>query len=185
MRPSGRRRRRSAAPSAAPSRARWTAASCSTSRSGSRGGSGGGRARGHDRRRHAGPRARARRELVFQEHKVRRRRPLPRHAQHRRRERLGGARGRGDGARRVRRRARRLSVRAELHRQRGDRGRALPAGAGGRRDRRRPRRRDRDARTGSRACSAASCPAGSRGPAASESRRGHAVAASNASASET
>ena len=59
--------------------------------------------------------------------------PLPRHAAHRRRLRVGGARGRRDRARRVGRRARRLPVRAAGDRERGDRGSRLPPRPRGRR----------------------------------------------------
>ena len=59
---------------------------------------------------------------------------------------LGGARGRGDRARRVGRRDRRLPVRAEGDGQHRHRGPRLPAARRGRRDGDRPRRADRGRR---------------------------------------
>ncbi len=99
------------------------------------------RPRGHDRRRHADAVPPARRAGGAA--RQARRRSLPQHAQHRVRERLRGARGRRLDARRLRRRPRRLPVRAEGHRQHRDRGSRLPARGRGDRDRGRPRGADR------------------------------------------
>ena len=71
------------------------------------------------------------------------RRPLPRHAPHRRRQRLGGGRGRCDSARRFGRRPRRLPVRAARDGQRRHRGRPLSPRPRARRDGRRSRGADR------------------------------------------
>ena len=106
-----------------------------------RGRRGGGRPRGHDRRRDAGAGPRAARTCLGP--RCSGRRPLPRHAPHRRRVRLGGGRGRSHRPRRLGRRSRRLPVRAARDRERRHRGRALPPRPRGRRDRRRPRRGDR------------------------------------------
>ena len=96
------------------------------------------RPRGHDRGRDARSRPQAARSRLD----LRRpgRWPLPRHAPHRCRVRVGGGRGRCRRPRRVGRRSRRLPVRAARDRERRHRGRALPPRPRGGRDRRRPRR---------------------------------------------
>ena len=105
---------------------------CSSSRYASRSAPRHASPRRHDRGRHAAPGSPARRVRV----ETRRpgRRPLPQHAKHRLCERGRRARSRGDSSRRVRRRPRRMSVRAQGNGEHRHRGSRLPP----------PRRRDRD-----------------------------------------
>ncbi len=93
----------------------------------------GDRRRRHHRRRRAARRARGRRRRPRGHRRVGRARlvagPLPQHPQHRSRQRLGGRRGRGQRARRLPRRDRRLPLRAGGDRQHPHRGSRLPARA--------------------------------------------------------